>query len=72
VCGNIGDVNEPQFSELNKVEVNDKSNKPYVGYVIGSLFKDGRWIYKVSISDDSRKSETWDNWAPENWLTLVK
>lgn len=65
-------MKEPRFSELNKVEVNDKSNKPYVGYVIASLFKDGRWIYKISISDDSDKSETWDNWAPEDWLTPAK
>jgi hypothetical protein len=71
MCGNTACVKEPQFSELNKVQVNDKSNT-YVGYVIRSLFKDGRWLYKISISDDPRKAETWDNWAPEEWLTLVK
>ena len=63
---------EPRFSELNKVSVNDRKNEPYVGYVIASLFKDGRWIYKISISEDPRKTETWDNWAPEEWLTLTK
>lgn len=62
----------PRFSELNKVRVNDTKNEPYVGYVVGSQFKDGRWIYKISISDDPRKTETWDNWAPEEWLELTK
>ena len=62
----------PRFSELNKVRVNDTKNEPYVGYVVGSKFKDGRWIYKISISDDPRKTETWDNWAPEEWLELTK
>ena len=63
---------EPQFSELNKVRVNDGKNPPYEGYVIKTLFKDGRWIYKISISDDPRKTETWDNWAPEKWLERIK
>jgi len=63
---------EPRFSEMNKVSVNDGKNEPYVGYVIKSLFKDGRWIYKISISEDPRKTETWDNWAPEKWMTLTK
>ena len=53
---------------MNKVRVNDRKNEPYAGYVIDSLFKDGRWIYKISISDDPRKKETWDNWAPEEWM----
>jgi hypothetical protein len=65
-------VKSPQFFELNKVRVNDKANKPYEGYVIGSLFKDGRWLYKISISDDPHTTETWDNWAPEEWLELTK
>ena len=57
---------------MNKVRVNDGNNPPYEGYVIASQFRDGRWIYKVSISDDPTKSDTWDNWAPENWLEKVK
>ena len=65
-------VKEPRFTELNKVLVNDGKNEPYEGYVIKTLFKDARWIYKISISDDPRKLETWDNWAPEKWLTLTK
>ena len=62
----------PRFSEMNKVRVNDGENEPYEGYVIASQFRDGRWIYKISISDDPRKTDTWDNWAPENWLELTK
>jgi hypothetical protein len=65
-------VKLPRFSELNKVCVHDKTNEPYAGYVIGSRFKDGRWIYKISISDDPRATETWDNWVPEEWLELTK
>ena len=63
---------EPLFAELNKVRVNDGKNPPYEGYVIKTMFKDGRWIYKISISDDPRKTDTWDNWAPENWLERIK
>jgi hypothetical protein len=62
----------PRFSEMNKVRVNDGKNAPYEGYVIASQFRDGRWIYKLSISEDPRKSETYDNWLPEEWLELVK
>jgi hypothetical protein len=65
-------VNEPRFSELNKVRVNSGKTEPYEGYVIKPLFKDGRWIYKISISDDPTKTETWDNWAPEEWLERIK
>jgi hypothetical protein len=65
-------VKSPRFSDLNKVRVNDKSNEPYMGYVVGSLFKDGRWLYKISISDDPRSKETWDNWVAEKWLEPTK
>lgn len=63
---------EPRFSELNKVRVNDGENAPYAGYVVASRFKDGRWVYNISISEDPRKPESWDNWAPEEWLELTK
>ena len=65
-------MKEPRFSELNKVRVNDTENEPYEGYVIKTLFKDGRWIYKISISDDPSKTETWDNWVPEEWMEQIK
>lgn len=63
---------EPRFSEMNKVRVTCPGMDDYEGYVIASQFKDGRWIYKISISEDPRKTETWDNWVPEEWLTLTK
>jgi hypothetical protein len=62
----------PRFSDLNKVRVNDRKNESYEGYVIASQFKDGRWIYKISISEDPRTTESWDNWVPEEWLELTK
>jgi len=63
---------DPRFSEMNKVLVNNGKSQPYEGYVIATLFKDGRWIYKLSISKDPRSTETYDNWVPEKWLTLTK
>jgi hypothetical protein len=62
----------PRFSEMNKVRVNDRENEPYEGYVIDSQFRDGRWIYKLSISEDPTKPETYDNWLPEEWLERAK
>ena len=61
-----------RFSDLNKVRVNDGENEPYEGYVIASRFENGRWIYKISISEDPRTTESWDNWVPEEWLELTK
>jgi len=60
------------FSEMNKVSVNDGKNEPYVGYVVGSEFDKGRWIYKISITENPPAKGTWDNWAPEEWMTLTK
>ena len=66
----------PKFSEMNKVRPSDKQRfGDYEGYVIGSLFKDGRWLYKLSISEDPRSldpSITFDNWLPEESLELLK
>jgi len=63
---------EPRFSELNKVRVTCEQFGKWEGYVIASLFRDGRWIYKVSISDDPRKRDTFDNWIPEECLELTR
>ena len=62
----------PRFSELSKIRVNDQTNEPYPGFVIGSQFKDGRWIYKLSISEDPRKLDSYDNWVPEEWCERTK
>jgi hypothetical protein len=62
----------PRFSEMNKVRVIKEGFGEYEGYVIASQFRDGRWIYKLSISEDPAKPETYDNWLPEEWLELTK
>jgi len=62
----------PRFSEMNKVRVNCEKFGKYEGYVIASQFRDGRWIYKISISEDPSKSETFDNWIPEECLELTR
>jgi hypothetical protein len=63
---------EPRFSEMNKVRVTDGQSETYEGFVITSQFRDGRWVYKLSISEDPRTSETYDNWVPEEWLQKAK
>jgi hypothetical protein len=66
----------PRFSEMNKVRVIDEQfGKSYEGYVIAFLFRDGRWIYKISISEDRTSADpsgTFDNWIPEECLELAK
>jgi len=65
----------PKFSEMSKVRSIDKRFGDCEGYVIGSRFKEGRWIYKFSISEDPRSLDprtTFDNWLPEECLELVK
>ncbi len=57
---------------MNKVRVIKENFGECVGYVIASQFRDGRWIYKLSISEDPSKPETYDNWLPEEWLELTK
>ena len=63
---------EPRYSEMNKVRVICEPFGKFEGYVIASQFRDGRWIYKISLSDDSKKSETFDNWIPEECLALTR
>jgi hypothetical protein len=63
---------EPRFSELNKVRVICDRLGNDEGYVIASQFKDGRWIYKISISEDPKSSKTFDNWIPEECLQLTR
>jgi hypothetical protein len=63
---------EPRFSELNKVRVICDRLGNDEGYVIAAQFKDGRWIYKISISEHPKSSETIDNWVPEECLELTR
>ena len=57
---------------MNKVRVIKEGFGECEGYVVASQFRDGRWIYKLSISEDPSKQETYDNWLPEEWLELTK
>jgi hypothetical protein len=58
----------PKFSEMSKVRVIREDLGDYEGYVIGSQFREGRWVYKISISEDPRKMDSFDNWIPEECL----
>jgi hypothetical protein len=62
----------PRFSEMNKVRVICEQFGNYEGYVIASQFKGGKWIYKISISEDPKALETFDNWIPEECLQLTR
>ena len=53
---------------MTKVRVTNKEAGDWEGYVIASLFKDGRWLVKVSLPDGK---ETFDNWYPSGWLEKV-
>ena len=57
---------------MNKVRVTREDFGTYEGYVIASQFRDGRWVYKISISEDPRKPDTFDNWIPEEYLEKTK
>ena len=45
---------------------------PLEGYVVTIKDDDGRWIYEISHPETDKASESWDNWAPEEWLEEVK
>jgi len=49
----------PRFSEMNKVRVIREGFGNCEGYVIASLFREGRWIYKISISEDPASAVKW-------------
>lgn len=62
----------PRFSEMNKVRVICEQFGKYEGYVIASLFRDGRWIYKVSLPDDQAPQGSFANWIPEECLEKTR
>jgi hypothetical protein len=62
---------QPRFTELNKVRVTSKEFGAFEGYVIAWVLRDGRWIYKVSITEQPHKGDSFDNWIPEEFLELV-
>lgn len=62
---------EPRFSELEKVRVICERFGINHGYVIASQMREGRWIYKISLPDNDRTHETFDNWIPEECLEAM-
>lgn len=62
----------PRFSELNKVRINCPESGEWEGYVVCWQWRDSRWIYKVSISEDAKGSKIFDNWVPEEWMEKIK
>ena len=62
---------EPRFIEMNKVKVSPPSKEAWEGYVIESRFKDGRWIYKLSMMEENN-TNSFDCWFPEEWLERIK
>jgi hypothetical protein len=61
---------QPRFSELNKVSVISEGFGEFEGYVIASRLRDGRWIYKISISEDPKKPRALTIGYPRNALSL--
>lgn len=53
----------PKFPELAKVRTPD--SPPMEGFIIESRFRDGRWLYKVSLPNPDAPGETFDNWYAE-------
>lgn len=64
-------MTEPKFQELDQVKATFPEGLSADGYVIGSLLKEGRWLYKVSCADPDAAGESFDNWIPEEWLELL-
>lgn len=62
----------PRFTELNKVRVICERFGDFEGYVILSQLREGKWIYKISLSEDTAKREVFDNWIPEECLELTR
>ena len=56
---------------MNKVKVSPPSKEAWEGYVIESRFKDGRWIYKLSMMEENN-TDSFDCWFPEEWLERIK
>ncbi|MBK1817531.1 hypothetical protein JIN84_18060 [Luteolibacter yonseiensis] len=65
-------MNEPKFQELAKVLVKFPSDEePCTGYVVKLEWRDSRWIYQISLPDEEIPDGSWDNWAPEEWLSAA-
>lgn len=63
-------MTDSRFKELDHVKATFPEGFCADGYVIDSLWKDGRWLYKVSCEDPDAVGESFDNWIAEEWLSL--
>jgi hypothetical protein len=66
-------MSDPKFTEMMQLratfpDLPDSS----IGFVIDTLFRDGRWLYKLSFADPDFKGATYDNWLPEEWLEKIE
>ena len=64
-------LSEPEYGDMAKVRVNFPNASPFVGYVIATKWDapEGRWLYKVSLSEDDRNPDTFDNWVIVELIT---
>ncbi len=64
---------EPEYEELAKVRMEFPESDAFVGFVIDHKWDApaGRWLYKVSLSEDDQTDDTFDNWAPGDNITRV-
>ena len=61
----------PLFQDLDHVRVTGKFQIPAEGFVIASLPRNGRWLYKVSMPDPDTPGTTFDNWYAEDSLEKI-
>jgi hypothetical protein len=54
-----------KFSELERVKVAERFGS-LEGYVVAAQFRDGVWVYKISLSEPD--GQIYDNWIPEDGL----
>jgi hypothetical protein len=47
----------PKYPELSKVRAISAEFGDYGGYVVATVLRNGRWIYKISISEDPTERE---------------
>jgi len=61
----------PKFTELMRVLVKFPSEEAgsAEGYVLRSEWQIDQWVYEISFEDLERPGGSYDNWAPECWLT---
>lgn len=64
---------KPKFSEMARVLVKFPGDDmpPVDGYVVSSEWQEGRWVYEISFPDPDNPGGSYENWAPEEWLSTI-